>query len=111
VLTAWAGLLAEVLRAARTPGGPRPDAWCRYETAYRHFFDFPGLDVRQEAVSLEFADAGEAVAALAAPAAPHVADRVLAVLPELVERHGTRAGADGRLEVRAAYALVTAQRP
>lgn len=29
------------------PRGHRPEAWSRYETAYRHFFDAPGLDVRE----------------------------------------------------------------
>jgi protein-L-isoaspartate O-methyltransferase len=113
VLTAWTGLVAELGRLARTPDGPRPDAWSRYETAYRHFFDFPGLDVRAATTTWAFADAAEAVAVLGAPAAPHVADRVLAALPELVERHVAPAAGedDGRLLVRASYALVSARRP
>jgi protein-L-isoaspartate O-methyltransferase len=113
VLTAWTGVVAELLRLARTPDGPRPDAWSRYETAYRHFFDFPGLDVRDATTMLAFADAAEAAAVLGAPAAPQVADRVMAAVPDLVERHGgPGAGEDeGRLLVRASYALVTARRP
>jgi protein-L-isoaspartate O-methyltransferase len=113
VLTAWTGLVAELLRLARTPDGPRPDAWSRYETAYRHFFDFPGLDVRDATTTWAFADAADAVAALGAPAAPHAADRVMEALPDLVERHATPgAGEDGgRLRVRISYALVSARRP
>jgi len=112
VLTAWTGLMAELLRLARTPDGPRPEAWGRYETAYRHFFDFPGLDVRETGLTWTFADAAEAVAVLAAPAAPQLADRVAAALPGLVERYALPGATDDeRLRVSASYALVTARRP
>jgi hypothetical protein len=64
-----------------------------------------------------FPSAAEAAAALAAPAAPHVADPVLEALPGLVERHAVApAGAgdippDDAIGLRATYALVTARRP
>jgi SAM-dependent methyltransferase len=113
VVAAWAGLMADVLRLAREPGGPRPERWSRYETAYRHFFDFPGLDVRTATTTWIFAGLDEAVAVLAAPAPPDARERVAAGLPALVERHRVGAGADdaGLVRVRSVYALVSARRP
>lgn len=45
--------MADGLKRVARPGAPivlasLPDQpWARYETAYRHFFDFPELDVRE----------------------------------------------------------------
>ena len=44
-LAAWAGETGRRVNALQPAGGPRPGAWSRYETAYRHFFDFDDLDV------------------------------------------------------------------
>ena len=108
-LTAWTGLMAAVLDTVgpHATGSPR---WARYETAYRHFFDFPGLDVRDSTMRWTFPDREAAIEALGAPAyASHAHDRVVAALPALLGAYG-EATADG-LAVAMSYATIFARRP
>lgn len=49
-VAAWAGDAARRVSALQPAGGPRPGNWSRYETAYRHFHDFDGLDVVEHAL-------------------------------------------------------------
>jgi hypothetical protein len=44
-VAAWTPGAMERLREGPRPSGHRPEHWSRYETAYRHFFDLPDLDV------------------------------------------------------------------
>lgn len=44
-ITAWTASAMNVLRPGARPAGHRPEHWSRFETAYRHFFDLPDLDV------------------------------------------------------------------
>jgi SAM-dependent methyltransferase len=101
-LTAWTGFVGALLHAA---GGParRSQRWARYETAYRHFFDFPDLDVREASVPWTFASAAEAAGELAAT------ERARGALPDLLARFGTETA--GGILVDAAYAIVFARRP
>lgn len=44
-LAAWTPEAMRSLRGDAPRPAHRPEQWSRYETAYRHFFDLPGLDV------------------------------------------------------------------
>lgn len=44
-VAAWTPAAMARLRPGPPPPGHRPEHWSRYETAYRHFFELPDLDV------------------------------------------------------------------
>ena len=107
--TAWTGFMAAVLRAA-APRTAQPERWARYETAYRHFFDFPDLDVRDAGTRWRFADVEKAADEFSGAGGDVGRQpRVLAKLRELLLAHGDST-ADG-FAVEAAYALIFARRP
>jgi SAM-dependent methyltransferase len=109
-LTAWTGFMAELLRTADRRA-TRSERWARFETAYLHFFDFPGLDVRGSETRWQFTTRTEAIDELAAPATTiGAATRVRDALPALLERHADQTS-DGGLTVRSTYATVFARRP
>jgi len=106
-LTAWAGVMAVLLRMAGGPAASSP-RWARYETAYLHFFALPEFDVRMEETYLRFAGPDEAVQTLSAPAAAIGAvDRARDALPALLAEHGRED--DGAFVLRVDYATVFAR--
>src|SRR5215218_1329164 len=106
-LTAWAGVMAVLLRMAGGPAASSP-RWARYETAYLHFFALPEFDVRMEETYLRFAGPDEAFQTLSAPAAAIGAvDRARDALPALLAEHGREDG--GAFVLRVDYATVFAR--
>lgn len=108
-LTAWTGLMAAVLDAL---GGEAKSSrrWARFETAYRHFFDFPDLQVTESTMRWTFADRDAAIAEIGAPArAADAQDRVVAALPALLDRHGEPTA--HTFAVAISYAMVFARHP
>lgn len=61
-LASWTPQAMAELRGERTPSGHRPERWSRYETAYRHLFDFPELDVEPWEVDVVLEQDGPSVA-------------------------------------------------
>lgn len=61
-LTSWTPQAMTELRGHRPASGHRPERWSRYETAYRHLFDFPELDVEPWEVGVVLEQDGPGVA-------------------------------------------------
>ena len=107
--TAWTGWMAAAVHVA-TRDAVRPDRWARFETAYRHFFDFPELDVRPGSIGWTFTDADAAVTELSASGGEAGrSERVREALCDLVgeDAAGTPAG----ITLRAGFATIFARRP
>jgi len=124
-MAAWTpyGFMGRVIALARgVTGGPRdlppPERWGRYETAYLHLFALDDLEVLDETLNLEFADAEALWSVLSSPPGP-LAEAVRSApdrqpelrreIDNLAERHGRED--DGRLQLPTAYALLLGRRP